>query len=442
MMSTNHQWKRSLWFATVVTVMAAVFTVAGPGVPRAQDDWDDWEDDDKLPIEIHGFAEYALGGRAVSDPAQRDDGLLNEARFRLDLAHYRERAEFIFKGDFVVDGVVDDTDIDIRRAAILLRVATWLDVVAGRQVLTWGTGDMVFVNDRFPKDFVSFFIGRDDEFLKAPSNSVKATFYSRPVNLDIVWTPTFTPDGYITGERLSFYSPFKPGKTSATEMGGPLDPVRPEKTWENGEFAARAFRNRGGDELAAYGYGGFWNQPTAIDTANMSLSFAELLVWGGSFRGNILGGVGNLEGAYYDSHKDADGSDPTIPNSQIRALAGYERELFGDFTAAFQYYVEWIQDYDSLVANAMSTAFIPGEVRHLTTLRLTQRLMQQTLTLSVFGYYSPNENDGYIRPVVSRDWSDSVTVSLGANVMWGDEDTFFGQLADNSNVYVRARYSF
>ena len=68
--------------------------------------------------------------------------------------------------------------------------------------------------------------------------------------------------------------------------------------------------------------------------------------------------------------------------------------------------------------------------------------MQQTLTLSLFGYYSPNENDGYVRPVVSRDWSDSVIISLGANVMWGDEDTFFGQLADNTNVYFRARYSF
>jgi len=104
--------------------------------------------------------------------------------------------------------------------------------------------------------------------------------------------------------------------------------------------------------------------------------------------------------------------------------------------------VEHVEDYDSLVATAIQSAFIPEETRHLLTLRLTQRLMQQTLTLSLFGYYSPNEQDGYIRPVISRDWSDSVTLTLGANVMWGKENTFFGQLEDNTNAYFRVRYSF
>ena len=77
---------------------------------------------------------------------------------------------------------------------------------AGRQVLTWGTGDLLFLNDLFPKDFVSFFIGRDDEFLKAPSNSLKFSSFARAANLDLVWTPIFASDRYITGERLSFYN--------------------------------------------------------------------------------------------------------------------------------------------------------------------------------------------------------------------------------------------
>jgi hypothetical protein len=425
----------------VAALLAGVATIAA-GDALAQDDWDDWGDEDALPVEIHGFAEYGVGGRVVSDPTQPNDFLLNEARFRLDLAHYRDRAELYFKGDFLADGVIDDTDIDIRRAAVLLRLTTWLDVVAGRQVLTWGTGDLLFLNDRFPKDFVSFFIGRDDEFLKAPSNSLKATFYPKPANFDFVWTPTLTPDIYITGERLSYYSPFKPGRTSASETGEPLAGELPAKTWENGEFAGRLFRNLGGWELAAYGYGGFWNLPTEIDTIDMTLTFASLAVYGASVRSNLLGGIANIEGAYYDSYDDREGTNATIPNSQIRGLVGYERELYTNLTGGFQYYLERTQDYDSLVTNALTPAFITEETRHLLTLRLTQRLKQQTWTLSLFGYYSPNEKDGYIRPVVIRDWSDSVTITLGANVFWGDEDTFFGQLANNTNVYLRARYSY
>lgn len=430
----------------IITVCAFVFGAGSPfvsmGPALASSDSDEWGDDGGMPIEIHGFVEVEVGGRVVQDPVQPNDLLLNEARFRLDLARYMDRAELYFKGDFVADDIAADTSIDIRRAAILLRVAAWLDVTAGRQILTWGTGDLLFLNDRFPKDFVSFFIGRDDEYLKAPSNSLKMAFYSNPVNLDFVWTPTFTPDIYITGERLSFYSPFKPGITSADEMGGPLDAELPAQTWENGEFAGRLFRTLKGYELAVYGYYGFTNQPAAIDTANMMLGFAPLAVYGASARGNIFGGIGNIEGAYYDSIDDRDGTNGDIPNSQIRGLAGYERELFADFSTGLQYYVEWILDYDAFVTNALGTAFVTDEVNHLMTLRLTQRLMQQTLTLSLFGYYSPNERDGYIRGVVIRDWSDAITITAGANVWWGEEDTQFGQLTDNSNVYVRARYGF
>ena len=95
--------------------------------------------------------------------------------------------------------------MDVRQAVIILRASDWLDVRAGRQVLTWGTGDLLFLNDLFPKDFVSFFVGRDDEYLKAPANALRLTFYSSLVNLDLVATPVFEPDRSITGERLSFF---------------------------------------------------------------------------------------------------------------------------------------------------------------------------------------------------------------------------------------------
>lgn len=418
-------------------VAAALMVLALAGPAATQDEWDD---EDSSPVEINGFVEGTAGGRVVDDPAQSKDILVNEARFRLDLAHYRDRAEFHFKGDFISDAVTNDTRLDTRRAAILLRVANWLDVVAGRQVLTWGTGDFVFVNDLFPKDFTSFFIGRDDEFLKAPSNSFKAAMSWKQANLDIVWTPTFEPDAYITGERLSFYSPAIPGLTSAAALGGPVSATPPDQTWENGEIAGRVYRNVRGYELAAYGYGGLWKQPTAVNPGTMKPIFTGLDVYGASARGNVLGGIGNVEAAYYDSYQDRSGTDPLIPNSQVRGVAGYERELVTDFSGGLQYYAEWIQDYDLLVAAAGWPA--PEEVRHVMTLRLTRRLLQQTLTLSMFSFYSPNENDGHIRAAATRQWSDSVTITMGSNVMWGDAHTFFGQLQNNTNLYVRVRYSF
>lgn len=401
----------------------------------AQEGWDE------RVVEIHGFVEAAAAGRVPSDRTKLDRLILGEARFRLDLSHYGDRSELTFKGDLTADGVSREMDIDIRQAAISLHLTEWLDLRAGRQVLTWGTGDLVFLNDLFPKDFVSFFIGREDEFLKAPSNALKFSVYAGPINFDIVWTPIFEPDRFITGERLSFFDPSTSGLVSATSMRQPLESLLPSKKFSNGEFAGRIFRTLSGYELSLYGYVGFTKQPLAFDLADTVATHSRLGVYGASARGTWLGGVANLEGAYYDSADD-EGSDPNVPNSQFLGLAGYERELIANLTMGLQYYLEWTQDHDELVANSATPQFEPNEIRHTVTTRLTYRLRQETLMFSLFGFFSPSDEDGHLRPSLTYKWSDAVTLTAGANIMLGDDAAFFGQLKDNSNAYIRLRYSF
>jgi hypothetical protein len=412
----------------------------------AQDDWDDdWDAEETLPVEIHGFAEAAVASRISDDKTQSDHIVLNEARFRLDLARYGDLADLYFKGDFTADQVNGGThsvDTDIRQASIAIRASSWLDVKAGRQVLTWGTGDLVFLNDLFPKDWQSFFSGRDDEYLKAPANSLRLTFYAQAFNVDLVWTPTFEPDRFITGERLSFFSPMAGGLVSAESMGGPVVAADPSQKFENGELALRMFRNVKGYELALYAYTGFVKRPLAFDPVLGMPGYSELSVYGASVRGNLLGGVANVEGAFYDSRNDRDGTDPFTPNSEVRWLGGYERELFANFTMGLQYYAEWLQKYDEMLANSQAPQFEAEEIRHLATTRLMYRLRQQTVILMLFGFYSPNDEDGHLRPSISYKWSDAVAVTAGGNIMFGDDDTFFGQLEENNNAYFRIRYSF
>ena len=114
---------------------------------------------------------------------------------------------------------------------------------------------------------MSFFVGRDDEFLKAPSNAVKGIWYPGPVTLDVVRTPVFEPDRFITGERLSFFDPSEPGLVSAETMGQPFTAAPPAKQVGNGELAGRISGTVGGYELALYGYAGFTKSPLAFDRA-------------------------------------------------------------------------------------------------------------------------------------------------------------------------------
>jgi hypothetical protein len=391
-------------------------------------------------VEVHGFADFGAATRVVDDALQPGDVLLSEVRFQLDLAHYGERAELAFKGDFTSDGVADQVDVDIRRATVAFRAADWLDVRAGRQVLTWGTGDLVFLNDLFPKDFVSFFVGRDDEYLKAPATALRLTFYSPLANLDVVATPVFESDRTITGERISFFDPGRGTLVSATSSPPPSSPSRPASELRNGELALRAFRTFAGYELALYAYAGFTKQPSASDGQGTPVH-SRLAAHGASVRGALMGGIVHAEASFYDGADDV-GDAPTVPNSQLRGVVGYTRELLPDLTGGVQYYAERTLDHELLLAASASPDLEPSEIRHLVTTRLTYRLLRQTLTASLFAFASPNDGDAHLRPSLAYDWSDAFRVTAGANVMWGDDHTFFGQLERASNVYLRGRYSF
>jgi len=314
---------------------------------------------------------------------------------------------------------------------------------AGRQVLTWGTGDFLFLNDLFPNDFNSFFIGRADEYLKAPVNAFQVTFNIKKVGLDLIWKPIFEPDRYIDGERLSFFDPQQGVIIGDRSDLTPIDPLLPSQRLRNGTGHGRLYGTAGAYELAAYGYIGFWLQPNALDLAAMRLTHARLAVSGASIRGPLLGGLVNVEAAFYDSFDDWDGTDPTIPNSQFRGVVGYERELFPKFQMGLQYYLEYTLKYQELIDNSLWPQYEPNEFRNLITLRLTQLLVMDNLELSLFLYFSPDELDTYIRPRITYKIIEPLAIIVGANLMFGHDDyTFFGQLEQNTNAYARLRYSF
>lgn len=412
------------------------------------DEWDKEEGDGsggkKAPaFRFGGFVEGLTSPRVVQSSASANEFVANEARFRLNLDATHEIASARFRGDVFADAVTRRVWFDIRDASIFVRGGNWFTTRVGRQVLTWGTGDFLFLNDLFPKDFNSFFIGRADEYLKAPSNSLLTTFNIKKVGLDLVWTPIFEPDRFIDGERLSFFNP-----ATGTIIGDrspltPVEPVFPTQRLRNGTVHGRLYGTVGAYELAAYGYVGYWPEPTALDLTAMRVTYARLGVYGASVRGPLLGGLFNVEGAFYDSFKDWAGTDPSIPNSQFRGLVGYEHELFPKFQMGLQYYLEYTFKYDELISNSRWPQYEQDEFHHLLTLRLTQLLLLDNLELSLFVFFSPDQLDTYIRPRITYKIVDPLSIIVGANLMFGRYDyTFFGQLEQNTNVYARLRYSF
>lgn len=388
-------------------------------------------------IETHGFYEMRAGYRLRKDKYEKDMSIM-ESRFQVDLSAYPEWGDLKVKGDVYGDLVTERAYFELREAWLFTRPFDFMDVKVGRQILTWGTGDLIFINDLFPKDWQSFFIGRDNEYLKAPSDAIKVSLFSDLANLDIVYTPQFDPDNFIRGERLSYWNPAL-GRLAGQDVKVHTD--RPNRWIRDSEIALRLYKNINNYELALYGYRGFWKSPAGMNAMGLS-TFPDLNVYGASIRGSVGKGIGNLEVGYYDSADDSSGRNPMVNNSEMRYLIGYTQEVGKELTAGLQYYVEQMLDYraykDNLAGGPARDRF-----RHLVTLRLTKLLMNQNLRLSVFTYYSPSDKDVHIRPNMHYKVSDNIAVEAGANIFFGDyPHSFFGQFENNTNIYTAFRYSF
>ena len=393
-------------------------------------------------LEIHGFTEGAFGSRIEDNDLMGDtESTMNEARLQLQLSKYGDRGQFFSSVDFTKDNALDgETLTELREAYFQIGLGEHADAKIGRQVLTWGVGDLVFINDLFPKDYISFFVGREDPYLKRPSDAVKLRFFTPVADIDLVTIPYFEPDTLPTGDRLSYYNPF---------MGGAVGPNsqpamrRPANSLDNSEIALRAYRYLGNFQGSLYLFRGFYKSPYGMDPAAGSLYYPDLSAYGASVRGPMLSGVVSAEYGMYDSREDRDGDDPFVPNSQHRYLVGYERQWWTDFTGGVQFYGEFMQDHDKYTASLPAGSPESDEIRQLVTARATQQLLYQTLQVSLFAFFSPTDEDWHLRPAVIYKFSDAVSTSVGGNVFGGEEThTLFGQFQDNTNLYTRFRYAF
>lgn len=426
-------------------ILGGVIVAQGSQLSMAteKNEWADvWEEDWKEETSNWswaGFAEAGYGQRLQADSLFDKKQTLNEIRGHLEADYLGEDLKLSFRGDSWYDDVVDKVEVDIRELSWSFSAFGNTDFKIGRQISTWGTGDLVFLNDLFPKDWQSFFAGREDTYLKAPANSIRVTSYFDAVNLDLVWTPVFEEDRYINGERFSLFNPMVGDNIGGTDV---INPVEPDKNFGNSEIALRLYKNIEGTEYALYGYRGFDKQPVGMNNT-FQPTFHRKNVYGASIRGNVSDGLYNVEVAAHDAVEDSQGSDPLVKNSQWRFLAGYESEVGTRLTLGLQYYLEWNKDYDQLLANSPFPQYEAEEKRHLITTRVTYRTAKDTVVLSIFVFYSPSDDDSYLRPSMNYRFSDEWLFTVGANLFNGQEEhTFFGQFEDASNAYLRVRYQF
>ncbi len=392
-----------------------------------------------LDFSFHGFAQ---GNYSRDTSEHNPDGKelkWSEERVQLKFEASQDPFRLYIKEDAFYDHLDREAHAELREGYADYTAGTW-DARAGRQIITWGLGDLLFINDIFPKDYEAFFSGRPLEYLKKGVDAVKIGAYPGFISAELVLVPVFEPNTFPDSRRFWMFDPFS-GVTNRAEQ-------KPASTAENSEAALRLYRDVLGLDGSLYFYKGYFRQASVMPDnpmtpTKLTFFFPKLNVYGASLQGRAMDGVVSLEAGYYDSREDRSGNDPMIPNSQTRYLIGYQRQLWEDFTVGLQYYGEYIQKYGAYTESLPAGFPRDKRLHELSTIRLTQFLLHQTVRLSFFAIYGISDRDYLINPEVKYNFTDAVWLAVGGNFFGGERPwTQFGQLANNDNVYTQVRYEF
>ncbi len=390
-------------------------------------------------VTLNGFVQGNYSGNIDSSSPDGSDFKWAEEKLQLKFSADKKSFYFFAKADLSYDHIDDETDVELREGYADYLSDNW-DIRLGRQIITWGVGDLIFINDIFPKDYEAFFSGRPMEYLKIGSDAVKIGMYPAVTSAELVIIPFFEPNNFPQKSRFWMFDPM-PSVTNR-------DKEEPSTNFENTEIALRLYRDIAGFDASLYLYRGFHRQQSMLPDSlsaptRMTLFYPELSVYGATAQGRALDGIVSFEAGFYDSRQDGNGKDPMIPNQSTKYLLGYQRQVWEDFTAGLQYYAVHMLDYAQYESNLPSAFPKEKQWQDLFTIRLTHLFMHQTLKFSFFSFWSFSDGDYILIPEVKYNFTDHIWAAAGANIFGGGEEwNQFGSLDKNDNIYIQSRYEF
>ena len=415
------------------------------------DDWgagvDPWGEQLTGWQPLNGFVGLSQGRRLTDDPALQSSSTLQDIRLQLQTRYSLPSSTINVRANAYYDGVKQQWKGQLRELNWQGKVSNHWDLKVGQQVLTWGTGDYLFVNDLFNKDWQSFFSGRDDEYLKAPQLAIKASGYFGETGIDIVVSPTFDADNYINGQVFSYFNPVAGGFNGQQNIA-PIDDIAQWYEPSNPEYALRITHTLNQYEYALYAYKGFektpqslysdYSLPTTLDASALKTlkpHFAPLNVLGASLTAPLSDGLMNIEYAFYDVSASQSQA-RLVSEDMSKFLIGYEQELVANLTGSLQLQYEYYHEQDAV-------GLFAKEHRSLLTAQLYYRTWRDTLHLQWFNFYSPSDEDGFAKLKATYQPNDKWQTTIGINKFWGRQSTsFFGQFEHASNVYLSLRRYF
>ena len=334
----------------------------------------------------------------------------------------------------------DRTFLELREAYLDYAGINW-DLRAGRQIIIWGVADGIRITDIIaPMDFTEF-LAREYDDIRMPVDALKLRYFNKSMKFELVFVPVFQSFIYPTDPR-------NPWNVFPEVEGGPelvLAPARkPESCLRNSEIGGRFSVFLSGMDLSLVSLY-TWNKfpvfrtdfSEAMDTTYLFPEHHRMFMAGLDLSTTLGCLVIRGEGAYFsgEHYPSEINGDPNylISRDVVRYLLGLDWYPGGEWTLTAQLsgtnILKYCSEMDCEPYNLLAT------------LGISKKLLHSTLTASSFVYMDLTNKGFFNRTSVDYSLSDPIHLCAGVDLFGGDGG-MFGIYQDNSELWIKIKYSF
>ena len=327
----------------------------------------------------------------------------------------------------------EKSDFEVREAYIDI-YGDLVDFSIGEKIIVWGKADAVNPTNRITPVKNSFVSSSEDD-RRLGNLLAEFRFNLYPFTFTGIWLPV-----YKQSQLPSFIE---------SEL------AEPDNSADNSSFALKTdFENSSFDFSLSY-FNGYNPEPgiSGISSGIMKLKPYRIHNIGFDFSTTVSDYGIRGETAYlipFENHEEI-----YVPSPEISYVAGIDRSI-GDFTLILQYSGKYITDFiDQDDLGSLTLQEIRAEnlsriisrqterISHSAVFRASVDLFYETLSIETAGNYNFTTEELFIKPLIVWNASDSLTVSGGAFIYSGPDETMFGMLEDQADsIFTEVKLSF
>ena len=386
--------------------------------------------EDELSLQLNGFVDsyHAL---QLGSPYKV---MSSRTRLRLEIrANYGE-ASLFSSVNLAYNSLIKEQSGAFLREAYFDYAGKYLEVKAGRQIVTWGVADGLRITDLIsPMDYTEF-MANDYDDIRVPVNAINLKYPGESFSAELVFVPV--PEYFVmpSGEDNPWSMPVPEGVSM--DLSG-----TPEKHIKNSEVGTRLRFFLENLDFSLTALRTFNKSPVTIadydpETKSVVIQgiYKPMYVLGGDFSIPVSEFVvrGEMAG-YFGEPIALNDSRRYRLRKTFNALLGLDWYAGDNWTFMVQYMHKVIMDYRKELGMEQNTSMV--------TARISKEVLNNTLKLSVYGMYDIDNVSFYIRPAADYLLNDQITLSLGADILGGRRGTF-KTYEDNTQIWVKGKYFF